>query len=258
VLSDYYQEDNSMSLLLNSIFQREKRSNKDILFPISYSEKPFNFSQFPKKLTERMFLDLSFYNFEETVKSTKTRAQFGMEIAQLSHIIARSLNQKTHKTEIVKDTNEKYEQDERVEELLLLANEYDKLRKEMSSGNNRTLLMEKIVKSMKSAMNNPLSDLDKWTKSKSAGQRLLAIAKLQKYPNLDYLSWLADHVGYSEKPFIGYHSSVAIFIFSRFFGKREKDLLENAINKARLNIERSEYKDPNQVSVLDASLKELL
>ncbi|MBI3137361.1 MAG: hypothetical protein HYZ15_02115 [Sphingobacteriales bacterium] len=211
----------------------------------------------PSELRGRQHIDFSNFKYEDTVRSTKLRAQFGQEVEKLSNAIAKSLFQKVQPIKSKNTGKSKINIGEGIEELLLLAKEYEEVRKKMPSGNSRTRVMENIVSKMKSVMNDPLSNLEIWTTSKSAGERLLAIAKLQKFPNTEYLNWLAEHVGDSEKPFIGYHSAIALYISSRTFGKDNKNVVENIIKNAQANIDRYDFKDPNQVEVLKAAINEL-
>ena len=127
----------------------------------------------------------------------------------------------------------------------------------MLSGSDRTRVMETIVKRMKEVSNDPTIFLPTLTDSSSPGERLAAIAKLQKFPNLDYVNWLADHVGAIETPFIGYQASVALYIASRAFGNDNNILIENALKLASENIKKHEYQDPNQVNVINSALNEL-
>jgi cellulose biosynthesis protein BcsQ len=258
VITDSGLDSSFLNIELSSIFKREKDSNKNFLFPVLYSQSQMQKNDsIPPELRDRQYINFSNFKYEDTVRSTKLRAQFGQEVEKLSNAIAKSLLQKAQQKKTKKTVQRKTNQDEGIEELLLLAKEYEEVRKKMPRGNPRTRVMEAIVSKMKSVINDPLSNLETWTTSKSAGERLLAIAKLQKFPNTEYLNWLAEHVGDSEKPFIGYHSSVALYISSRTFGKENKTVVENILKKAQANIDRYEFKDPNQVKVLKSAINEL-
>ncbi|OQP60591.1 hypothetical protein A3860_32780 [Niastella vici] len=258
IITDSGLDSSFLNIVLNSIFKREKDSNRNLLFPVLYSQSNIQKNDsIPPELRDRQYIDFSNFKYEDTVRSTKLRAQFGQEVEKLSKAIAKSLLQKAQQKKTEKPGKRKTNQEEGIEELLLLAKEYEEVRKKMPGGNPRTRVMENIVSKMKSVMNDPLSNLETWTTSKSAGERLLAIAKLQKFPNKEYLNWLAEHVGDSEMPFIGYHSSVALYISSRTFGKENKTVVENILKKAQANIDRSQFKDPNQVEVLKSAINEL-
>lgn len=258
IITDSGLDSSFLNIELNSIFKKEKDGNKNLLFPVLFSQSNINKNDsIPRELRDRQYIDFSNYSYEDTVKSTKIRAQFGQLVEKLSNAIAKSLLQKTQQKKIINENTKRSNQDERINELLLLAKEYEEVRAKMPSGNPRTRVMENIVSKMKSLMDDPLSNLETWTTSYSAGIRLLAIAKLQKFPNTEYLNWLAEHVGDSEKPFIGYQSSVALYISSRAFGKEIKTVLLKTLKKAQTNIDRYEFKDPNQVEVLKSAINEL-
>lgn len=243
---------------LNSIFKREKNAAKNLLFPILYSQSDLQRNNyFPSNLKDRQVFDFSYYKFDDVVKSTKIRVQFGQLVEKLSKEISKSLLQKAQQKKTKKTSVIISNPREEIDELLLLAKEYEEVRKKIPSSNSRTRVMENIVSKMKALINDPLSNLETWTMSGSAGERLLAIVKLQKYPNINYLDWLAEHVGDSEKPFIGYHSSIALYISSRTFGKDDKAIVEETLKNAQSNIEKYEFKDPHQVDVLKSALREL-
>jgi hypothetical protein len=208
-------------------------------------------------LQSRQFIDFSNFKYEDTVRSTKLRSQFGNEVEKLAVAIASAINQKDVTKKTKSSKKKKSNSTENMEELLQLAKEYEEIRKKLPSSDNRTRVMENIVSKMKAAMDEPIGELPKLMKSKSAGERLLAIAKLQKFPNLEYLNWLAEHVGDSEKPFVGYHASVALYIASRAFGKDNKKQLEKVLNAAMANIKKHQFQDPNQVDVISSALNEL-
>ena len=117
--------------------------------------------------------------------------------------------------------------------------------------------MQKIVTRMAETMIDPVANLEHWINSESSGERLLAIVKLQKFPNYLYLKWLSEHVGDIEKPFIGYQSSIALYIASRTFGKEYFNEINAILIKSLQNIEKYENKDPNQISVIKTAINEL-
>lgn len=143
------------------------------------------------------------------------------------------------------------------EQLITLAIEYENLRKEMNSGSVRTRKMTDIVQKMQNLVNDSTILLEEFTKSEMAGERLIAIAMLQKFPKLNYLDWLSEHVGDIEKPFVGYQSCVAIYLAARTFAKTEAPLLNEILIKSMKNINEHEFKDQNQIDVLK-SIKNVL
>lgn len=257
VVTDSGLDNSFLNMELTSILNREKNTNRNLLFPITYSHSDSQILEsLPSILKSRNIINFSDFNYEETNKSTKLRSKFGQEVEKLAIAISKSLIQEDIST-TQKNRKEEPSASDNIEELLQLAKEYEDIRNRMTSSNNRTRVMENIVTKMKSISNNPTSFISTLTKSESPGERLAAIAKLQKFPNLDYLDWLCDHVGASEKPFIGYQASVALYISARTFGKDYRQQLEEALKSAYYLIENSNFKDPNQVEVLRSALNEL-
>lgn len=258
VVTDSGLDSTFLNIELSSILKREKNSESNLLFPITYSQSNSQIlKSLPVSLQSRQFIDFSNFKYEDTVRSTKLRSQFGQEVEKLAVAISKTINQKEINKKIKSSRKKKNTSKENIEELLQLAKEYEEIRKKLPSSDNRTRVMENIVSKMKSAMDEPIGELPKLIESKSPGERLLAIAKLQKFPNLEYLNWLAEHVGDSEKPFVGYHASVALYIASRAFGKDNKKQLEKVLNAASANIEKHKFQDPNQVNVISSALNEL-
>jgi cellulose biosynthesis protein BcsQ len=253
IISDSGLDKTFLNVGLNSILNREKTTRNNLLFPVVYSQSnPIGYDSLPYSLKSKHFTDLSKFKYEDTVNSTKLRSQFGQAVDTLSKEIAKTINQKS------KTVNEnKNNLTDDIQKLLQLARDYEEIRINMPGGDNRTRVMEGIVAWMKSISNDPTSFLPTLTKSKSPGERLVAIAKLQKFPNLKYIDWLAAHVGDVEKPFIGYNAAVALYIASRTFWKENKMEIENALLTAKSNIEKYQYKDPNQIKVIRTALNEV-
>jgi tetratricopeptide (TPR) repeat protein len=96
--------------------------------------------------------------------------------------------------------------------LLDLANEYEALRKTMSSSSARTKKLKLIYEKMKNASSGCRSILPEFRDSKSAGQHLVAIAILHVEPDPTQLDWLALCLDSEvEKPFVGYQAATALF-----------------------------------------------
>ncbi|WP_448700974.1 tyrosine-protein kinase family protein [Mucilaginibacter sp. AW1-3] len=234
-----------------SFFESRESLNKvNLIFPVIYKTDydldpfyPFN---------NRNITDLSAFNFDDTIKSTKLRALFGQEIEKLAINIAQSI----HRTTNNPSTSDS-EIDYAYQEIELLAAEYETLRKTLPSGNSRTILMENVVSKMKDKADKAEPFLDEFTSSSSPGKKLAAIATLHVKPNLKYLDWLAGHVGNGEKPFIGYQASVGLYIASRNFGTSYSNEILKNIDLAFENLNKYDYKDPNQISVLNAAKKAL-
>ena len=253
IVSDFELDNTFLNVGLNSILNREKTTRKNLLFPVVYSlSNSQGYDSLPYSLKSKYFSDFSYFKYEDTINSTKLRSQFGQAVETLSKEIAKTINQKRKTV----DEN-KINLTDNIQKLLQLARDYEEIRIKMPGGDNRTRVMESIVAWMKSISNDPTNFLPTLTKSKSPGERLVAIAKLQKFPNLKYIDWLAAHVGDVEKPFIGYNAAVALYIASRTFGKENKEEIEKALIKAKSNIEKYQYKDPNQIKVIRIALDEL-
>ncbi len=258
IITDSVGESPFFNFELNSILHREKSLESNLLFPITYINSSSKISSLiPISLQSKNYLDLSNFKLEETLRSTKLRSQFGQKVEQLADAIAKTINLKELKKKDKSSSNKAIEFNENLEDLLLLSNEYEAVRRKLPRGSSRTKILESILSKMKALMNDSMGEVAKLINSKSSGERLLAIAYLQEFPNLDYVNILAKHVGASEKPFIGYHASVALYIASRTFGNNNKKNLEVALLEASANIENHEFQDPNQVNVITAALNEL-
>jgi hypothetical protein len=94
---------------------------------------------------------------------------------------------------------------------LQLAREYDQIRREMSSGDERTRAMEGIFSRMKIEAPKVQGLLTSFEQNSSAGVRLMAIAILNMFPDASHLDWLAERLDpEQEKPFVAYHAAVAL------------------------------------------------
>ena len=139
-----------------------------------------------------------------------------------------------------------------------LAKDYEEVRRKMPGSSNRTRIMDNLFLKMKDVIVEPSTSLvEKLLESQSPGKRLAAIAKLQKFPDLTYIDWLAHHVGAAEKPFVGYQATVALYIASREFGEENKTQIHQVLTTALSAIQEDKHKDPNQVDVIQAALSEL-
>lgn len=139
----------------------------------------------------------------------------------------------------------------------MLAQDYEDTRKNMRSGDPRTRAMTSIVSRMRTLALSIYPLLPELAQSKSSpGERLAVVATLQEIPNPAYLTWLANRVG-TEKPFIGYHASVALLIAARVLGKSHYEEVRDAITMAKTILDGVVFKDPNQVHTLDSAEQEL-
>ncbi|MDO7853844.1 KGGVGR-motif variant AAA ATPase [Hymenobacter convexus] len=241
---------------LSSLIRRESANSVRLLFPVLYrSTESQNSKVLPAALKDRVYTDFSAFKYEDTIKSTRLRSQFGQEVEKLSSAIAASINQNGK-------LPEKYVPRipgaDDLEELMQLAKDYEEVRRKMPGSSNRTRVMDNLFLKMKDAIVDPSTTLvEKLSDSQSPGKRLAAIAKLQKFPDLTFVDWLAHHVGAAEKPFVGYQATVALYIASREFGEENKARIHQVLTTALSAIQADAHKDPNQVDVIQAALSEL-
>jgi hypothetical protein len=92
-----------------------------------------------------------------------------------------------------------------------LAKEYDQIRRDMPAGDERTRRMEGIFSRMTIEAPKVQDLLSSLQVSHSAGERLMAIAVLNMFPDASHLDWLADRMDPGqERPFVSYHAAVAL------------------------------------------------
>jgi hypothetical protein len=97
------------------------------------------------------------------------------------------------------------------EAALQLAKEYDQIRRDMPASDERTRIMEGVFSRMKVSAPKVQGSLSAFQQSGSAGERLMAIAVLNMFPDVDHLGWLAERMDpEQEKPFVAYHAAVAL------------------------------------------------
>jgi cellulose biosynthesis protein BcsQ len=249
------------SIELNHFLMREKDNQSNVIFPVIFNNNSSEVSyNLPEILKNRLVLDFSGFKYDEIMKSTKVRFGFILEIEKLSKSIANSINQKKGGnkkskkiSQITKETNEKNE----LNDLLKLAEEYELIRETLPGGDNRTRKMTSIFTKMKSISVQNESLLETFSKSESPGERLVAIAILHKFPDINYINWLAEHVGDGEKPFVGFQASTGLYVASRTFGHKYNSEITNALEMATQNLNKYNFKDPNQVDVLKSAKMEL-
>lgn len=239
---------NSLSTSISYTFiKREKSTGIPLIFPLQHTL----IENLPEIYKSKQIYDFSIFNLEETIKSTKLRVNFAQEIEKLAINIASSLSAKKVKKKA--DNTDSI----RIEQLVALAAEYENIRREMNSSAARTKKMSDIVLKMRDLVNDSTNMLEQFAQSEIAGERLIAIVMLQKFPKVNYLDWLSEHVGNVEKPFIGYQSCVAIYLAARIFGKTQAPLLNEILKKSIKNINKYDFKDQNQIDVLE-SIKNVL
>jgi len=245
----------SQELLL---FQsRQRLTDTKLIFPVLYYTGNKDISKVPFDLAGLQWTDLSTYNLDHINRSTKINAEFAKKIEALAREISDSLAASSFgkSTKRTDKTDDNFQA--RFKEMEVLAAEYEALRERMPAGTSRTMLMEDIVKKMKKIADDVQPGLKDLMLSSSPGKRLAAIVALQSMPNIEHVIWLAEHVGDSEKPFIGYQASVALFIASRAFREKFNTEMRHAVTSAINNLNSYTFKDPNQTRTLLAAMAEL-
>jgi len=137
-----------------------------------------------------------------------------------------------------------------------LAREYEEIRIHIPDGPERTSKMEAAIAHMRGLAGAPHSLLKELTSSDSLGERLAAIAILQKKPDPVYLDWLAGQLAQDPGAFHGYQAAMALCEAVRRLGREHRTSLQGAIDKAR---ERTHEKDKgaNAFKELDKAETEL-
>jgi hypothetical protein len=92
-----------------------------------------------------------------------------------------------------------------------LAIEYDNTRALMTSADNKTRELEKIVSKMRTVGQAAYGIRYELMASPSPGRRLQAVACLQVQPDFELLSWLANRVQ-EESSFVIYHVLIALIV----------------------------------------------
>lgn len=90
-----------------------------------------------------------------------------------------------------------------------LAREYDRIRRTMQSGHERTRAMTGVLVQMRALGPSVASHIQTFKSSGSPGSRLAAIAIMQMVPSMIDLDWLVQRFE-QEQPFLFYHAALAI------------------------------------------------
>lgn len=90
-----------------------------------------------------------------------------------------------------------------------LAREYDRIRRTMQSGHERTRAMTSVLVQMRALGPSVASHIETFKSSGSPGSRLAAIAIMQMVPSLIDLDWLVQRFE-QEQPFLFYHAALAL------------------------------------------------
>jgi hypothetical protein len=142
-------------------------------------------------------------------------------------------------------------------EILDLAAEYERIRREMPASGSRTSQMAGVFARMKAKAARVQPLLSKFEKGSSPGARLAAIAILQMFPDEQHLDWLAVRLDpEEEKPFIGYQAAVALAEAVRGLSCMQAKHIRDALTEAKRLAQRLQG-DPARISVLENAEEEL-
>lgn len=132
------------------------------------------------------------------------------------------------------------DRDETRAKIRALADEYDALRAPitgMRPGAERTRKMEVVASKMRGLALSAYPFISDLITSKSAGERLAAVATLQAIPEVSHLPWLAERLG-SEKPFVGYHAALGLLSAARSLDIEDLPKVQAALDEARQGTRR--------------------
>lgn len=143
------------------------------------------------------------------------------------------------------------------EAALQLAKDYDKIRMMMPAGDERTRTMEGLFSRMKITAPKVQGSLSDFQQSGSPGERLMAIAILDMFPEANHLAWLAERMDPEiEKPFVAYHAAVALLDAVTNLPSEDCAKLEAALAEAKTLALRLKG-DPDRLNVLARAEEEL-
>lgn len=138
-----------------------------------------------------------------------------------------------------------------------LAQTYDHLRATMPSGSERSRQMSKVASQLRTMSLSVYPLLPDLMGSSSAGERLAAVSALEELPHPRYLTWLSQRLGV-EKPYLGYRAAQALLAAARSFGEgAHRGEVEAAVGVAEEALESLNWKDPNQVTLLNSARRVL-
>lgn len=94
------------------------------------------------------------------------------------------------------------------------ARDYRILRQTMPPGSSRTRRMEVVASNLRTLAQSTFALLPDLMASSEPGERLAAVSALQVLPDVRFVGWLAERIR-EERPFIGYHATVALLAAAR-------------------------------------------
>jgi len=143
------------------------------------------------------------------------------------------------------------------EAALQLAKAYDQIRTKMPAGDERTRIMEGVFSQMKITAPKVQGSLSAFQQSSSAGERLMAIAVLDMFPEAKHLAWLAERMDPEhENPFVAYHAAVALLDAVTNLSSEDSAKLEAALAEAKKLALRLPG-DPARLNILARAEEEL-
>jgi hypothetical protein len=141
-------------------------------------------------------------------------------------------------------------------DVIKLAEEYVEIRRDMRSGEDRTRLMTAMAAELRSFAPDAFYLVPELIISPSAGERLAAICILQQIPDKAYLNWLAERVAV-EKPFPGYHATLALLRALRAGGHDVRPAIAVAVGRAKALLSLAKWQNPDEVSTIKTIEEEL-
>jgi hypothetical protein len=124
------------------------------------------------------------------------------------------------------------EVDETKRQMTELAMEYEKLRQDLPSGDDRTQRMEVVASKMSTLALPAYPLMAEFANSDSPGLRLAAVSILESVPGTGHLTWLGERLA-AERPFIGYHAALALLTAARMLDVKDLPRVRDAIAEAK-------------------------
>lgn len=112
-----------------------------------------------------------------------------------------------------------------------LARQYEKIRRDLPSGDTRTRRMEVVASTMRTLTLSAYPLMEEFVESDSPGLRLAAVSMLEAVPGTDHLTWLGERIP-AERPFIGYHAALALLAAARALDVKDLPRVRDVITEA--------------------------
>ena len=138
-----------------------------------------------------------------------------------------------------------------------LATEYERIRRSMPAGDERTRRMEVVASRMRTLALSTYPLLPELTNSSSAGSRLAAVATLQAIPDARFTTWLGKRVA-TERPFVGYHAAIALLSAARALDVSDLPAVSLAAEEARTARLRRDTDRETTLSYVDIEIERRL